>query len=503
MGTRVILAGSDSPSSMRVLREVKARNVLLSYYYIRKRKNVDWREYLKDFEWVMIDSGAHTFKSALGLSVTSSKVNESAGGQKREEVIDGTVSAGVEIKGEDRDRYIMSYLDDYAAWLQEYDDIVSTFVELDIDEIVGKEPCDGYRQYLLDKGVRRDKLMPVFHSQSSVKDTLKDFEEWAKGFQFCAVSFGDTRMSYMPLFAIARKYGVRIHGLALTSYVAIRQFPYFSVDSTSWLAGSMYGMTYVANGDRLMAYNKDKKERVRSGQRHFCEENGIDFARFMADKSKEVDLFNAHQWSLWDKKLALNTTRDYWLKERRDGKVDAEVGIAGDEGNTGAHTECAETSVIRVEAELMPDDSEPGIPSSNNLDPVEHTCIQALSTASSICLPDAKASCMACYLGDRCPQFREDGVCSLGISVRLESKADLLALVRKVIETHGERVFRQVFIEKIDGGMIDGVTTNQMRILLDMLQQMKDLFDTRDEITIKAKGQGILSQIFGIGGEKR
>lgn len=469
MSARIIFAGADSPKVMDLMAWAKVRSILLSFYYIRKRKNVDWAAYLSQFEFVMIDSGAHTFKAGAGVTKHSK------------------TKAGSELILSDdpveRDKIVYPYMDEYAEWIVKYQDYISTYVEMDIDELVGKEKCDEYREYMLSKGMPKDKMMPVFHTQKPAVDTLEDFEKWCKEYQYCCVSFGGVYMGFVPLFNIAKKYGTKVHGLAMTNHSWIHKLPFFSVDSTSWLTGVQFGATFVAQNGRLKAYNKDKKF-VRKSYQQFCKRNGIDFAALLADKSEAVNQFNVLQWAEWDKALDRNKTRDYWLRPKGAVTMEDELDeLSPEDFEEGAEGETVE-DVPKVDSVLEEALAMPIVPNDFSTMPVMQQIIK----------------CDNCYLTDRCPAYVEGAHCRLPVKLEINSGQDIVTVAKKMLEIHGERVLRQAFIEKIDGGQIDGVVTGQMKEFLNMAIRLKDLLDTREEVIIKAKGQGVISKIFGGGG---
>jgi hypothetical protein len=111
--------------------------------------------------------------------------------------------------------------------------------------------------------------------------------------------------------------------------------------------------------------------------------------------------------------------------------------------------------------------------------------------------------CDACYLGDRCPYHKSGQKCMLTIKVSVNDAGELVTMLSQMIEAQAERVMRQMFIEAQDGGVIDPMLSKEIETLFKLSKQFRDLLDNRDEITIKAKGTGVISQLFGgIGQDK-
>ena len=62
----------------------------------------------------------------------------------------------------------------------------------------------------------------------------------------------------------ARDKGVKVHGLGYTSLTGMKEIPFYSVDSTSWLAGNKFGSIYCFNGKTIDKILKQKGKRLRN-----------------------------------------------------------------------------------------------------------------------------------------------------------------------------------------------------------------------------------------------
>jgi hypothetical protein len=88
----------------------------------------------------------------------------------------------------------------------------------------------------------------------------------------------------------------------------MRLLPFFSCDSTSWLMGGKYGMTFWFDGKTLRAYDKFGKS-VRRRFKMEARELGVDWDNFMADKAPAVNKWNLLQWLQYQEYLALDNGR--------------------------------------------------------------------------------------------------------------------------------------------------------------------------------------------------
>lgn len=125
--------------------------------------------------------------------------------------------------------------------------------------------------------------------------------------------------------------------------------------------------------------------------------------------------------------------------------------------------------------------------------------------------------CDQCYLIDKCPHYKQGATCYFQNRVRVTGPQDLLELMRMMLEIQGERVLFGRFIEQSEGGYPDANLSKEMKMLMDLMKDFKEMLSTdQDEISIRIKGSGatravaqeesrsaggILSQIFGGGGK--
>jgi len=92
-------------------------------------------------------------------------------------------------------------------------------------------------------------------------DTLEDSQS-----KFVALE-GDRpqhrkRLPYLRLIKEGYNRKVRIHGFAMTKDDAFLKFPFYSVDSTSWKAGVMYGVAKVITAKKKIKNIKFKDKNV-------------------------------------------------------------------------------------------------------------------------------------------------------------------------------------------------------------------------------------------------
>lgn len=205
----------------------KPKYALHTFYDLRKSTNQVIQIFLACCKNVMIDSGA--FSAMNGTAI-----------------------------GVDWERYVY----DYVQFLKKYK--IKTYIELDLDKIIGFENVQKIQKYLeLQIGCPP---IYVFHK-------YRGFDWWqhiTKKYQYCAIGcsglipgekcMADTRiLKYMV--GIAHKNGCKVHGLAYTRLDELNspRIYFDSVDSTSWNGGGRFGVVYRYKDRKICkTVNKNK-----------------------------------------------------------------------------------------------------------------------------------------------------------------------------------------------------------------------------------------------------
>lgn len=151
---------------------------------------------------------------------------------------------------------------DYAAWLHEWSPVLDVYANLDS---IG----DPHRSRQNLRELERDGLspLPVFH----VGSPFKELESYCEEYRYVALGgmVGRTNLGpwLVKCFQIAARYESRFHGFGLTRRELIEDFPFYSVDSSSWTAGVRFGMvplwdTSAAKWQRAKVGDKQSVYRV-------------------------------------------------------------------------------------------------------------------------------------------------------------------------------------------------------------------------------------------------
>lgn len=233
---RVHLAGICSPKKLDwYLKEKLAPKFMLeSFFYLE-----DWLFQMPSFDVnnFLLDSGAFTFISQK----TRTKTN----------------------------------WDDY---VERYAEIINRrgiryFFELDIDALVGLAEVERLREKL--ERLTGRKSIPVWHKSRGKQywlDLIETYDYVAIG----GIALGTIKKNEHKFFSwflrTARERKAKVHGLGFTNLEGLTKYPFYSVDSTSWI-GSRYGKMFVFNGATLKAVNKPANSRMTDYRR--CDKQSL------------------------------------------------------------------------------------------------------------------------------------------------------------------------------------------------------------------------------------
>lgn len=289
-------AGAEQPWALSALKKAGARNIFWSYFYVSKKRSV--QEALGragGFPYpvrLMVDSGVFSLIEGI----------------KR-----GTI-------GEvDYDDYARSYYE----WLKANASNITTCVNLDLEAIVGCKKVDEWNErYFADIEKNHGiEVAYVWHKERGRGDFLRFCRQY-RYIAFSTMLDGGVNLSLVNSWVRkAGEYGTKVHGLAMTRWDALKRIGFYSVDSTTWLSGTRYGITARKHptAPRMAIFGKDKKDQARKRWREDILNAGLDFDRIMADNGAEVSAWFAKQ--VHEMNADVDTmNRNLWYRGgRRDG----------------------------------------------------------------------------------------------------------------------------------------------------------------------------------------
>lgn len=159
---------------------------------------------------------------------------------------------------------------DYKTWLLEHRDLFDVIANLDV--IGSVEGSDENMRVLVDAGLP---VLPVFHVGEpwDVLDRMaNDYDRVALGGMVSFRRGGNVGSWISDAFRLVNGRA-QLHGFGVTRWQFLRDFPWDTVDSTTWLSGARYGALLVWNGSRLIQL--DRKGLVKLGERALREAHDV------------------------------------------------------------------------------------------------------------------------------------------------------------------------------------------------------------------------------------
>lgn len=440
-GVKLLLSGSMDKPLRDGLYRIGIRHIKLSYYDFRvglqKRTVQDIIEDVGRFDFVLLDSGIDQFISAK------------------------------EKKDRHKRMTVLNYVEEFYNEMQRIGRIFSGVIEARHEEL-STDYIEKKRKFCLDNKIP---LVPVLVGERI--NTLLDSDIFDKFCYFAVAeeAYGSkTGSGYVKeLWRIGREKGIVFHGLGTSSVKTIQKDRYYSVDSSYWKSGTKYGQTMIFLSGRIKVFHNDEKG-VRKKYKTRFEQDGLIWKDILREKPLEIDLMNALAWRQWAEYIKFSSSKCYWLSFEE------------------------KTTAINLRTKAFT--SEGLIDRNKSLARAEHRRLSQITDAGYDDRAHESLFCDSCYIAGKCPRFRSGSSCGYDVNIRMETKADLQRALQIVVETQFGRVMTGVLFEKVEGGSLDKSVSAEMKEFINMVKGIRDIFDPREEITIKAKGgQGAVANM--------
>lgn len=490
VGTFVLLAGAELNHFRRFLIANKVKGILFSFYYIRKwlKKGAcsidDLKADAMRADYCFIDSGGFTLQKA----VTSGKLD-----------ID-----------------IHSYIREYYEFAEEMKPYVQVFGAVDSVSNSGGFTMEDMDRAVYEARSRGIHIAPTIFGEEDAESLRKS--GYMSAFDMVALSSKkkNMRAKAQGLFGQLRRFGMKVHGYAMTSQEEFRAFDFFSVDSSTWLGGQKYGTTYVWRGGKMRTYGFQYKARIRPTLYALCKEHGVDFEKVKEDTYvgkdgakrdqsmsqdilDEINKMNLIAWKqLVDYYLNI-TNRAYWLKQTAPIFVDENGQPIREERGMESQADDLLSRLGRSPKEQEPVDGEvmEAEVFEDQEDGDEEEAQESEDTAlTADLLPfhsKVPMKCNDCTIFSLCPKGKTDQECQYSFDElfqMLNPKAAIRNSALHIIQLQFDRIQRAALFEKANGGAIDSQLSTEISRYMNLLLNLKSLQqDTTNTFSITASGK--------------
>ena len=287
----IFFSGVEYESYLDILYNIGARNFLMSYEYLKGKGHSQLKKY-NDMH-LFIDSGAFTYMNDPKYK-------------------DYTV--------EQWEKQIHEYL----AWAKKHKDSIFAIADLDLQYIVGYEQVYEWRKkyfepFMLETGIP---VCFIYH-----EDGDEYWEYMCKRYPYVGFSLNvDASTGSADLrekFRVAEKHNSLVQGMASTNTAMLTEFPFYTVDSTTWNVGLKYGEISVWNGTKMSRIKKTEFE-TKAFPIISRYDMKFDFDAILEEDKTEMIKVNAYAFIAAEKFVHERLkARMYWLKAQVN-KVDVD-----------------------------------------------------------------------------------------------------------------------------------------------------------------------------------
>lgn len=275
LGCDIFLAGGEIEKLTRSLLDNGIKHLLYSYYYILRFSKEGFVDRMKqeypDVKW-FLDSGAFTYATV--------------------------VAAGGNRKLPPPERYKDLYID----YVRDFGRGFYRIAELDVDGVLTKDGtqlveypvvCDWLEELL--QTFPDYPVMPTYHGWRPREDWTRYCED--PRVRCLAIGRGTKGLGRQRMLVMeAQKWKKPVHGFAMTKFQStLKMVPYDSVDSSSWVMGQKYGLTYIFMANRWKVLTGDQK-RLRRRYYNYFKSIGVDPELIIKDDLNELRKANVIAW---------------------------------------------------------------------------------------------------------------------------------------------------------------------------------------------------------------
>lgn len=265
---------ASSTGDFQQLYDFGIREMLVSFFYIKK--NPSYYDKMlpllkKEGGIFMTDSGAFSFMAKF-----------------RED--------SPEYKDSVHEKFWIPYLEEYVAWIRAHKGYIFSAANLDLDTIVGRDVVDKWNKEYFEPLEREGiQIVYVAHWDEDIDKTgLRRLEEYLQKYRYVGINQNHKQWA-SRIYQLVKKYRRRIHGFAWTEFDLLKHYPFFSVDSVTWLGGVRFGTTYNYDGKNFSTIDYKHKYR-RKANRLKYESRGIDYEGIKSEKRVPINQMNLIGW---------------------------------------------------------------------------------------------------------------------------------------------------------------------------------------------------------------
>ena len=473
--TKLIFSGTEVGSNRTLLEGMKVESMGLNYWGLRKRglpKTKSWliSEHFLPETKVYIESGAQQADKA-GLS--------------RQELLDLAA--------------------DYQEFLVNNAERAQGFMEFD-SQVLGQQWVEEQRPFFSND----PKLWVIWHEEYGLSN-LRALAELHQN----VVIPNDEIESLTNLAAVTRgyskQYGTHFHALGCAKPDNLRQIPFVTASTLSWLSPMRRGETIIWDGTKLVRYPKKMKDQARPRYKAIVQKAGLDYSAFIEDSTLESTRVAIWSYTKLEESMDKKTPDLHIIDGGKKPQVSDHsedtlytglmemMGGSSDNSDLEMRKNSSNEVVERAPEEMQ------NLPVFGfKMKTIVDTDEEGRDVLKEVPVVNTQSSslrqCDTCFVASNCPAFKPQNTCAFNLPVEVKTTEQVKALLTAIIEMQGQRVAFMRFAEEMNGGYADPNVSQEIDRLFKLVNNLKELESNREFIQITAQRQGsggVLSAIFG------
>ena len=410
---KLIFSGAEVGSNRTLLEGMNVEWMGINYYHLRKRglpKTKNWliSEHFPESTSVIIESGA---------------AQADKDGLSKEE--------------------LLSLAADYQEFLVNNAERAFAFLEFD-SLTLGGPWCESQRPFFEND----PKLWVVWHSEYGISALQKMSEKHKNVVIPSAEIDGITSLAALTR-SHSRQFGTAYHALACAKPDNLRQIPFKTASTLSWLSPMRRGETIVWDGQRIVRYPKRMKDQARPRYKKIVEDAGLDYIAFKEDSTLEST--KVAVWSYlqlersMDKKIPdlhiIEGGKNSELSDNSDtpllsGMMELMGGSSDNSGVEGRKVE--RSGVVQRDPSEVQNLPVFGYKMKTVVEKDEegHDVLKDVPVIQN--QSSSLRQCNTCFVAANCPAFKENNSCAFNLPVEVKTKEQLKALLTAIIEMQGQ-----------------------------------------------------------------
>lgn len=281
----IFFSGVEYESYLDILYNLGIRNFLMSYEYLKGKGLSQLKKY-SDIR-LFIDSGAYTYMNDPKF---------------------------LEYTPEQWEQQIKTYL----TWVEKHKSQIFAICDLDLQYLVGNEKVYEWREKYFEPFMLRTGIPVCFMYHD---EGMNQWEYMCKRYPYVGLSLAIDKkdngyQELLDMFRIAEKHNALCQGMASTKTSMLTEFPFYTVDSTTWNVGLKYGEISIWNKTRM---SRIKKEDFQTKAFPIISTYDIkfDFDKILAEDKTEMIRVNAYAFVMAEKFIQQRLrSMMYWFKKR-------------------------------------------------------------------------------------------------------------------------------------------------------------------------------------------